>query len=310
MNFTERKKAQLKMSRKEVLAIVFFFTANNPAVLEHGKYRTYQHRDPVTGKMLLCNQCPPGTHLQNHCTTKHQTVCALCPAQHYTQYWNYLPMCLYCNNFCRENQFVKEECSPTYNRVCECKKGYYWDSEFCIKHTECPSGYGVKAKGTANKDTVCEKCLSGYFSSKISSHLSCMKHTNCTAHGLKRILKGTSWHDNLCISFSDFQVKGTLSLYREIILEFFSHQKMKLKKVVRFGKKSLNEQLLTQLKGNGNLSAQKLMCIYVKQWMSLQKPGTNVIKKLLEMLKKSQLHNVASRFGNKFKGVLAKKKEE
>ncbi|MBN3306085.1 TR11B factor, partial [Amia calva] len=170
---------------------------------------TYQHQDPVTGKMLSCDHCPPGTHLHSHCTATRQTVCAPCPASHYTQYWNYLYSCQYCNNFCNENQFVKKECSALHNRICECREGYFWDSEFCLKHTECPSGYGIKVKGTAYKDTLCEKCPSGYFSSKTLGHLSCVKHTNCTTLGLKQVLQGTAWHNSLCVPCNDLEAQGT-----------------------------------------------------------------------------------------------------
>lgn len=108
---------------------------------------TYQHMDRQTGQMLKCTQCPAGTHMNAHCTPTRSTVCAPCPAHHFTQYWNYLPNCLYCSTFCVENQHVKEECSPKHDRVCECNDGYYWHDDFCIKHTECASGYGVEEKG-------------------------------------------------------------------------------------------------------------------------------------------------------------------
>lgn len=108
---------------------------------------TYQHEDPLTRQILTCTRCPAGTHMRAHCTATEDTVCSSCPKDHFTQFWNYLPKCLYCSTFCIKNQYIKKECSPTNNRVCQCKEGYYWQADFCIKYTECPSGYGVQQNG-------------------------------------------------------------------------------------------------------------------------------------------------------------------
>ncbi|MGH0137704.1 UNVERIFIED_CONTAM: hypothetical protein FKN15_040745, partial [Acipenser sinensis] len=251
------------------------------------KVETYLHQDPVTGQTLTCNRCPPGQHLQNHCTATHQTICAPCSENYYTQYWNYIEKCQYCNNFCKENQFVKKECSPFHNRVCECRKGYYWHFEFCIKHSECPPEYGVKVEenyytqywnyiekcqycnnfckenqfvkkecspfhnrvcecrkgyywhfefcikhsecppeygvkveGTPHKDTVCEKCPPGWFSSVSSKHEKCLKHTDCESLNLIQIISGTGWHDNLCSSCTDPKATGTF-LFKSTYASFF-----------------------------------------------------------------------------------------
>ncbi|ROL42092.1 Tumor necrosis factor receptor superfamily member 11B [Anabarilius grahami] len=112
---------------------------------------TYQHEDPLIRQILTCTRCPAGTHMRAHCTASEDTVCSSCPKDHFTQFWNYLPKCLYCSTFCVENQYIKKECSPTNNRVCQCKEGYYWQADFCIKHTECPSGYGVQQNAVVGK---------------------------------------------------------------------------------------------------------------------------------------------------------------
>lgn len=130
-----------------VLASVDLSCSAMKEVLQSQTPTTYHHLDPTTGQLLTCNRCPPGHHMSAHCTAATQTVCTPCPSSHYTQYWNYLHKCLYCGTFCGEHQVVKEECSVLNDRVCECKEGYYWDSDFCIRHTECPSGYGVKRRG-------------------------------------------------------------------------------------------------------------------------------------------------------------------
>lgn len=82
-----------------------------------------------------------------HCTPSTSTKCVPCEENHFTELWNYLPRCLYCGNFCYENQEVETECSATSNRVCRCKEGFYSSSDFCFRHSECKPGLGVKNKG-------------------------------------------------------------------------------------------------------------------------------------------------------------------
>lgn len=108
---------------------------------------TYQWKDAVTNKKLTCQQCPPGTFVAQHCTQDRQTVCEPCPDLHYTQYWNYLEKCRYCNVICEEKQVEVQQCNSTHNRVCQCQEGYYSEMEFCIKHSECPLGFGVEKLG-------------------------------------------------------------------------------------------------------------------------------------------------------------------
>lgn len=108
---------------------------------------TYEHQDPSTGKTLLCVKCPPGMHMTAHCTASAPTKCLPCGENQFTELWNYLPRCLYCSNFCYDNQEVEKECSATNNRVCRCKEALYWSSGFCFRHSECKPGLGVKAKG-------------------------------------------------------------------------------------------------------------------------------------------------------------------
>uniref|UniRef100_A0AAZ3Q5Y2 TNFR-Cys domain-containing protein n=1 Tax=Oncorhynchus tshawytscha TaxID=74940 RepID=A0AAZ3Q5Y2_ONCTS len=138
--------------------------------------------------LLTCHRCPPGHHMSAHCTATTQTVCTPCPSGHYTQYWNYLHKCLYCGTFCGEHQVVKEECSVLNDRVCECKGGYYWDADFCIRHgvSFC---YGVKRRGTTETDTECEKCPPSSFSYSTSSRALCVNHTDCASLGRNTVLR-------------------------------------------------------------------------------------------------------------------------
>ncbi|KAF7247072.1 Tumor necrosis factor receptor superfamily member 11B [Varanus komodoensis] len=158
----------------------------------------YLHYDPVVSRQLLCDQCPPGTYVKQHCTASSKTVCAPCPEQYYADDWNSQDECQYCNAVCHELQYEKVGCSRTRNRVCECTEGRYLELEFCLKHTACPLGFGVVRPGTPESDTVCESCPEGYFSNETSPKAVCQKHTNCSVLGLKMVRKGDARRDNVC----------------------------------------------------------------------------------------------------------------
>ncbi|NXF86660.1 TR11B factor, partial [Eubucco bourcierii] len=163
----------------------------------------YTHYDPGTSRQLLCDQCPPGSYVKQHCTASSPTQCAPCPDQYYAEEWNSNDECQYCSTVCKELQFVKQECTSTQNRVCECVQGRYLELEFCLKHTECPPGFGVAQPGTPESDTVCKRCPEGFFSNETSSKAACLKHRNCSALGFKIALKGNAVHDNICQENTD-----------------------------------------------------------------------------------------------------------
>uniref|UniRef100_A0A3Q3J3C8 TNFR-Cys domain-containing protein n=1 Tax=Monopterus albus TaxID=43700 RepID=A0A3Q3J3C8_MONAL len=96
---------------------------------------TYLYRDRITGEILTCDQCPPGTHKAAHCTATTPTQCVPCRSDHFTELWNYLPRCLYCNILCNENQEVETECSSP---VCDgffLKYLYYLGTLSCVPLT-------------------------------------------------------------------------------------------------------------------------------------------------------------------------------
>ncbi|NWR68413.1 TR11B factor, partial [Centropus unirufus] len=164
---------------------------------------TYSHYDPQTSRQLLCDQCPPGSYVKQHCTATSPTVCAPCPDQYYAEDWNSNDECQYCNTVCKELQYIRQECTSTQNRACECVEGRYLELEFCLKHTECPPGFGVAQPGTPESDTVCERCPEGFFSNETSSKAACLKHTNCSALGFKTVSKGNAVRDNVCEENTD-----------------------------------------------------------------------------------------------------------
>uniref|UniRef100_A0A8D0GPI3 TNFR-Cys domain-containing protein n=1 Tax=Sphenodon punctatus TaxID=8508 RepID=A0A8D0GPI3_SPHPU len=49
-----------------------------------------------------------------------------------------------------------------------------------------------------NKDTVCKRCLAGYFSDVSSSTETCKSWTNCTALGTAEKIRGTDRLDAVC----------------------------------------------------------------------------------------------------------------
>ncbi|XP_075032724.1 tumor necrosis factor receptor superfamily member 6B [Mixophyes fleayi] len=113
---------------------------------------TYQWTDHETGIMVQCQQCPPGTFVAKHCTYKSKTECQPCPDQHYTQYWNYLDKCRFCNIICQDREEMKHECNATHNRVCECQPGYQRGSHFCVKVRECGQSSGLSNNGDPDCD--------------------------------------------------------------------------------------------------------------------------------------------------------------
>ncbi len=107
----------------------------------------YQYRDPVSSKVLLCDQCPPGTAVKRHCSTKEPTVCAPCPEKRFAEQWHWGDSCQHCTSVCKERQIVQRECNRTLDRLCECIPGYHLEVEFCVRHTDCSPGFGVIVQG-------------------------------------------------------------------------------------------------------------------------------------------------------------------
>nr|XP_033497393.1 tumor necrosis factor receptor superfamily member 6B-like isoform X1 [Epinephelus lanceolatus] len=246
---------------------------------------TFEHEDPVTGRSLTCNQCPPGTYMAAYCTATTQTKCLPCKSHHFTEMWNYLPKCLYCYNFCSENQEVETECSATTNRVCRCKEGFYLINDFCMRHSECGVGHGVKTKGTPQTNTVCESCSEGYFSTSSSALEPCVKHQDC-ANGQIALLPGTVNQDKMCGSCEDLADGG--ETLRSFASGFFSMHRMRVSKMKTFVSRYIHESAGgTVAKQRGPLMDQ------IKSWLA-QAPESQ-LKSLPQMLKASQLRSMAEK---------------
>lgn len=198
---------------------------------------TFRWRDRDTREWLVCSQCPPGTFVQRPCGRDSPTACGACPQRHYTQFWNYLERCRYCNVICGEREEEAQPCTATHNRACRCRAGHFAHAGFCLEHAPCPPGTGVVAPGgcrspggrhwagipaapgdtrlpltpsspstpgTASQNTQCQPCPPGTFSASSSISERCRPHRNCTALGLAVNVPASSSHDALCTSCRGF----------------------------------------------------------------------------------------------------------
>ncbi|XP_048850444.1 tumor necrosis factor receptor superfamily member 6B-like [Brienomyrus brachyistius] len=256
---------------------------------------TYYYRYPASESKLMCERCPPGTHMVQHCSATKQTQCAPCPPQHYTEEWNYVRRCLYCRRLCGDNQLVSEACSASQDTVCQCKPGYFMQEDFCRQHTKCRPGYRVKVKGTADADTVCEECPVGSYSPGGVSEVICRNHTDCESLRLRTVLKGVAWHDSLCASCDSLKAGGGLELLRGILPNFFSYHKLSKRTLERFVRRSLYPG-----RRHGsfqNASLRKHLTMWVKE------AGVEKLTKLPKMLRRWGLHHVAEKLEKKIRKV-------
>ncbi|XP_037641834.1 tumor necrosis factor receptor superfamily member 6B-like [Sebastes umbrosus] len=246
---------------------------------------TFEHRDSSTGETLVCNKCPPGTHMASYCTPTTPTVCVPCRSQHFTELWNYLPKCLYCYNFCTENQEVETECTATSNRVCRCKEGFYLTADFCRRQSECGPGQGVQTIGTPQTNTVCETCSNGYFSTSSSALESCVKQQEC-ATGQIALLSGSTSHDTMCGSCEDLANGG--ETLKTFFSGFFRMHRMRVVKMKRFVARYIHKS------GDGTLPKQRGPLLdHIIAWVA-QAPEEQ-LRALPTMLKDSELCSITEK---------------
>ncbi|XP_035941173.1 tumor necrosis factor receptor superfamily member 6B [Halichoerus grypus] len=200
---------------------------------------TYPWRDAETREWLVCGQCPPGTFVRRPCGRDTPTLCGACPPRHYTQFWNYLERCRYCNVICGEREEEARPCEATHNRACRCRPGFFAHAGFCLEHAPCPPGTGVAVPGTRSQNTQCQPCPPGTFSASSSSSEQCQAHRNCTALGLVLNVPGSSSHDALCTSCTGFPLStvapggpGAEECERAVI-DFVAFQDISTKRLLR-----------------------------------------------------------------------------
>ncbi|XP_038665710.1 tumor necrosis factor receptor superfamily member 11B-like [Scyliorhinus canicula] len=283
----------MELSKASLLSLAFAFIIYESTEKCLASVPTFQYEGRT------CSRCPPGQYMKGHCTNDHDTICAPCSANHYTQFWNYLQKCQYCNNFCKESQYIKHECNATHNRVCTCKDGFFWKYEFCMKQKECLPGYGVKNAGTPYADTVCGKCARGFFSSVSSTTAACKKHTNCTELGLKLDILGTVWHDNLCSPCQPHGAREGFTECEQALFNFVARQKIDERKVFSLGKALLNETRRNMRQTWNDEQEHQQVMLFLDKWKKQQ--GENVTAEdLVKILRAAKLNKVARKVSKKF----------
>ncbi|XP_077577916.1 uncharacterized protein LOC144199897 [Stigmatopora nigra] len=249
----------------------------------------YEHQDPSTGVTLTCERCPPGTRMSAHCTFTKQTQCVPCRDEHFTDLWNYLPKCLYCNNHCTGNKVVETECNPHSNRVCRCKEGYYMIGDSCNRHSECKPGHGVLNRGTSKNDTMCQKCQSGFFSTSYSATEVCAKHTKCVDEQ-RVLLNGTATQDTTCGLCEELANGG--ELLRTFLSNFFSMQTRREVKLKRFVKRNIKISTGTKHLNSFQQENRHYWLDLIRKW--LHQTTRVQLEKLPDMLRASQLSEAAN----------------
>lgn len=252
---------------------------------------TYEWKDHLTNEKLVCQQCPPGTSVAKHCTKDTPTLCKPCPSLYYTQYWNYLEDCLYCNVFCENLEVEVQQCNGTHNRACQCKPGYYYDSDFCLRHSECPLGTGVAQPGNHHKDTHCAPCAPGTFSS--NSLQPCQPHHDCSKEGLKVNVPGNQFHDTFCTScnisranITELAAESGNTDCQEAMIDFVPYQFRSQKKLL-YMMRVLGMDFSQQSKKSAPERQVELHAFLIKLKNTL---GVKwVVQKLLKMLQNRRL---------------------
>ncbi|XP_027865033.1 tumor necrosis factor receptor superfamily member 6B-like [Xiphophorus couchianus] len=263
---------------------------------------TYEYQDRKTGEILQCKRCEPGTYLTAHCTAAKDTQCAPCQTGHYTELWNYLNRCLYCNNFCSQNQEVEIECSPITNRVCRCKAGFYMMEDFCVRHTECGPGHGVQAIGTPTEDTVCEKCQKGYFSSSSSASNQCVKHQACLGEQVI-LLRGSAFHDTVCGTCQSLANGG--DDLRAVLSASFTGSRIPRRDLKRLIHKIIHKNQEDDCTGDSALPKQRGPLVdVIRAWLA------QASAEQLKMLAKSMRDSQFSSIGTKLESILDEIKQQ
>ncbi|XP_009696579.1 PREDICTED: tumor necrosis factor receptor superfamily member 6B [Cariama cristata] len=262
---------------------------------------TYQWRDAATNEKLTCQQCPPGTFVAQHCTRDSQTVCKPCPDLHYTQYWNYLEKCRYCNVICEEKQVEVQQCNSTHNRVCQCQEGYYSEMEFCIRHSECPPGSGVEKLGTPFENTRCRACPRGFFSSSNSSTKPCQPHQDCEQQGKMTNVQGNQYHDTLCTSCKLGRSNSTQGTAlgdddcEQAMIDFVAYQNIPIRKLKRL------QQILERSPRKQALGTKAAIQEKFRAFLTHLKEGHyEVTKELLDALRAAKLHSIEEKVRERF----------
>ncbi|XP_049748759.1 tumor necrosis factor receptor superfamily member 26-like isoform X1 [Elephas maximus indicus] len=109
---------------------------------------------------ICCRNCMSGQYVRKPCSENHGVgECEVCGDETYTSHSSGLTYCLPCTQ-CQKDQEVVANCTRTSNRQCQCKTGFYCESEdceICRPCHSCPEGTVIRHPCNATTDTVCEE---------------------------------------------------------------------------------------------------------------------------------------------------------
>ncbi|XP_061629589.1 tumor necrosis factor receptor superfamily member 9-like [Phyllopteryx taeniolatus] len=148
---------------------------------------------------VCCDECHPGNRLVSHCGANPQDLCTPCEGKTYTQNpKNY--KCSRCTQ-CEGAQVLVEDCTPTTDTRCGCKKGLLCGNDrcsFCLK--KCGKGE------EPSENRSCRPCANGTFNDQI--HQKCKPwRTKCPNPDQIILASGDAFTDNRCVDVSPSSLK-------------------------------------------------------------------------------------------------------
>ncbi|AOC55126.1 tumor necrosis factor receptor [Lymphocystis disease virus 3] len=184
-----------------------------------------------TQTILTCPACKAGQKLDVECNLNQGTVCTNCSKEQYMSTDNYAPNCRSCSK-CKSPKVEISPCTPTSNRKCGCRNGYYEKNNNCLKCSPCYLGEGVEKNCSSNLNTECKVCLNNTFSDVISSEEPCKSYQTCT-EGFTVLNLELSWYDKFCLNCTTFNADVDLNKFTKDFISYNYYTADQLKKLVR-----------------------------------------------------------------------------
>ncbi|XP_038666412.1 tumor necrosis factor receptor superfamily member 11B-like [Scyliorhinus canicula] len=165
------------------------------------------------------------------------------------------------------------------------------------------SNFPLHLNGTSYFNTECMKCPKGFFSMNSSATQPCQRHTNCTVLGLKQVLQGDAFQDNVCkpchnrdalsLECSDPPIKKEIALCDQAVFKFIARQKLTSEQLrilmESLPGKKMNTRHLERAEGT---SADHVQTFHLlKQW-KIVNVHVDTVKGLMHGLKEANIRNV------------------
>ncbi|XP_059873549.1 tumor necrosis factor receptor superfamily member 26-like [Delphinus delphis] len=142
---------------RAVLAVLLLLAAQ--VTMATGETRCNPGEYEVTSLRRCSKLCPAGYYVSKYIDRDHSVgECRKCESGTFRAHPSEESSCVPCSQ-CREDQEVVTECSPTSDRLCQCKQGnFYCDSmdctESCFRCKRCEDST-ILQPCNATRDTVC-----------------------------------------------------------------------------------------------------------------------------------------------------------